>query len=68
MNALVSAQRLAQATDKTWRWHLELEFGKKADDVRDTPEGQGKPGSLLRSAYEARKAAHERWHALKGCE
>jgi hypothetical protein len=49
----------AQATDDAWSMELQRLFGKRAGDVRYTPQGKGGPGTALRAAYEAREAARK---------
>lgn len=63
--ALFNAQAVAQSTDDLWQIELEKAFGKDAGQARYEYRGQGEPGTPLRLAYEARKAAHEKWHSLK---
>ncbi len=55
--------RAALATDDAWQAELVRCFGKQAGDVRYAKAGKGEPGTPLRAAYEARKAAQEAWHA-----
>jgi hypothetical protein len=58
--------KAALATDNAWSAELCKAFGKRAGDVRYTVEGQGRPGSALRAAYEARKAAQIAWYEERG--
>ena len=53
--------KAALQTDNEWSAELCKAFGKRAGDVRYAPEGQGEPGTALRRAYEARRAAQEAW-------
>lgn len=45
--------RAAVAADDEWHQELEREFGKRrASDIRYRPEGEGKSGTRLRTAYD----------------
>jgi len=50
---------LAQTTDDAWSAELQRQFGKRAGDVRYTPQGRGEPGSELRRLHDAREAARK---------
>ena len=49
----------AQVTDDAWSAELRRLFGKRAGDVRYTPQGNGDAGSDLRRLYDAREAARK---------
>lgn len=57
LRGIIQAQERARATDIAWGEELRRTFGRRAGDVRYTPEGKGIPGSRLRELYDEREAA-----------
>lgn len=55
--AVVEAREAFQRADDAWGAKLRQLFGKRAGDVRYSPQGKGDPGSVLRALYEAREHA-----------
>lgn len=58
---LIEANIKANAADAAWQAELKKLYGKRAGDMRYTEAGEGEPGSDLRAAFNARRAAMLEW-------
>lgn len=63
MATIAEATKRFQDADDVWSYCLNAAFGKKAGDVRYTKAGEGKPGTVLNMAYQARQAAQKVFQA-----
>jgi hypothetical protein len=72
--AIATATACFHAADSSWQAALEATFGSPsaAVEARYSPAGRGEPGSPLRTAFEARRAAQERftraWQEANECQ
>ena len=53
------------AADDAWQVQLFATFGPNAEDMRYTSHAKGEPGTALRAAWDARKAASDAWTNAK---
>lgn len=57
-----AAYHAAVKADQVWSELLRAQFGKRAGDVRYTPEGKSTPE--LKAASDAKRAADDKWKRL----
>lgn len=56
------------SADAIWRAEIVLTYGASlVEAYAGKPEGQGRPGTLLRSAWDARECARTAWQDARDC-
>ena len=61
----IAASAAFEAAEKAWIVQLVATFGKDAYDMHYTSHAKGEPGTALRAAWDARKAASDAWTNAK---
>lgn len=64
-DVMIAANAAFGRADRFFSRELEARFGKRAGDVRYTPEGMGEEGSTLRFAHDQRERLRVVWEQAK---
>ena len=61
----IATRAAFKAADDAWQVQLFATFGPNAEDMHHASHAKGEPGTALRAAWEARKAASDAWTNAK---